>query len=155
MKTALSIFSAYPCSWVTLSYRRPLFEGMPHIKSPYDADALLKKHIDTHQLDLRESFWVILMTYANRVLGISEVATGTALGVPINTRYILQLALLSNSSSVIVAHCHPSGNLHISESDLKETEKLGQALKLLDITLLDHLILTSESFLSMSLEGKL
>lgn len=140
---------------IELHYKRPCFDGMTHIGCAEDADAYLRKHINLKQLDLRESFWVILMTNANRVLGLSEVATGTTLGVQTNIKCICQLALLTNASAMIVAHNHPSGNLKLSHTDMKETQKLLKAAKLLDINLLDHIILSSESFLSFALEGKL
>jgi DNA repair protein RadC len=67
----------------------------------------------------------------------------------------MQLALLVNASALIVAHSHPSGNLNISKSDIKETIKLKQLAQLMEITLLDHIIITSESFLSFAREGEL
>ncbi len=140
---------------IELHYKRPVFETMAHIRCADDANELLRKYINLNQLDLRECFWVILMTNANRVLSISEVATGTTLGVQPNPKYIFQLALLTNASAIIVAHNHPSGTLNVSASDIKETRKLQKLLKLLDITLLDHLIITSESFVSLAQENKL
>jgi DNA repair protein RadC len=128
---------------------------MYHITSAEDADKCLRSFADEGQLDLRECFWVILMTNANRVLAISEVATGTTKGVQTNPKYIFQLALLTNASAIIVAHSHPSGNLNISASDIKETEKIARIAEAMDMTLLDHLILTSETFVSFVKERKL
>ena len=70
-----------------------------------------------------------------------------------NVKEIYQLALLSNASAVVVAHNHPSGKLKPSTADKDLTQKLKEAFKLLDITLLDHLILTSEGFSSFSDSG--
>ncbi len=140
---------------IEIHYRRPLFKNMRHISCADEANDRLREYINTKQLDLRECFWVILMSNANRVLSISEVATGTTLGVQPNPKYIFQLALLTNASAIIVAHNHPSGTLNISASDIKETRKLQKLSKLLDITLLDHLIITSESFVSLAQENKL
>ena len=50
------------------------------------------------------------------------------------------------------AHCHPSGNLNISESDKRITGKLKQAAELMEITLLDHIIISSEGFVSFAQE---
>ncbi len=140
---------------IEVHYKRPLFKNMVHIACADDANDYLRKSINVKQLDLRECFWVILMSNANRVLSVSEVATGTTLGVQPNPKYIFQLALLTNASAIIVAHNHPSGTLNISASDIKETRKLQKLSKLLDITLLDHLIITSESFVSLAQENKL
>lgn len=155
MKTLLPSIQLMGIPTIGICYRRPHFDGMAYIGCPEDANALLRKHIDPGQLDLRECFWAVFMTNSNRVLGISEVACGTTLGVQPNPKYIFQLALLTNAVHIIVAHSHPSGSLNISSSDLRETEKLAQVAKLLDMTLLDHLIITSESFVSLSKEGKL
>lgn len=155
MKTNLPVRIPLSASEVELHYKRPLFDSMVHVTCAEDAVRYLKQSINTKQLDLRESFWVILMTNANRILGISEVATGTTRGVQTNIKYILQLVLLSNSSSVLASHCHPSGNLNPSKKDVSETKKLQRLLKLLEVTLLDHIIITSESFLSFAQEDLL
>ncbi len=135
-------------SIIEIHYKRPHFDGMIYIRNPKDAHTFLRQYINTQQLDLRECFWVILLTNANRVLGLSEVATGTTLGVQPNPKYIFQLALLTNTVNLIIAHSHPSGTLNISENDIRETNKIKRIGKLLDITLVDHIILTSESFVS-------
>lgn len=152
MKTNLPARIPLSASQVELHYKRPLFSSMAHITCAKDAVHYLKQYINTHQLDLRESFWVILMTSANRILGISQVATGTSRSVQTNIKYILQLVLLSNASSVLASHCHPSGNLNPSKKDIAETKKLQRLLKLMEVTLLDHIIITSESFLSFAQE---
>lgn len=142
-------------SKIEIHYKRPHLNQMYHISCAEDADTILRKCINPQQLDLRESFWVILLTNANRVLATSEVATGTSRGVQTNPKYIFQLALLTNASAIIVAHNHPSGNLTISLRDKKETKKLQRLAKLMDITLLDHIIITSESFVSFAQEGEI
>ncbi|MCI5051014.1 MAG: JAB domain-containing protein [Candidatus Pacebacteria bacterium] len=142
-------------SQIEIHYKRPHFHEMLCIASAQDANEILRKYINLNQLDVRECFWVILLTNANRLLGVSEVACGTTTAVQPNPKYIMQLALLVNASAIIVAHSHPSGNLTISKSDVRETNKLKQLAKLMDITLLDHLIITSESFCSFAREGEL
>jgi len=142
-------------SKIKIHYKRPHLNQMHRISSAYDADTILRKYINLKQLDLRECFWVMLLTNANRVLAISEVATGTSRGVQTNPKYIFQLALLTNASAIIVAHNHPSGNLNFSKRDISETKKLQRLAKLMDITLLDHIIITSESFVSFVEEGEL
>ncbi len=155
MKSNLSIIHRFGSYVVELSYVRPLFNEMHHISCAEDADTVLRSFINLNQLDLRECFWVLLLTNANRLLAISEVATGTSKGVQPNPKYIFQLALLTNSSSIIIAHSHPSGNLNISTSDIKETKKISRIAKAMDITLLDHLIITSENFVSLAQENKM
>jgi DNA repair protein RadC len=142
-------------SYIEIHYRRPNFYDTYSITGPKDANFILRKYINLRQLDLRESFWVILLTNANRVIAISKVTTGTTTGVLTNPKYIFQLALLTNASAIIIAHNHPSGSLKISGSDIEETKKIKQLAALMDMSLLDHLIITSESYTSMVQEGKL
>ncbi len=155
MKNKLPMLHCLGSYVVELCYSRPLLSEMYNVTCAEDAEKYLRLFINPKQLDLRECFWVILMTNANRIIAISEVATGTSKGVQPNPKYIFQLALLTNASAIIVAHSHPSGNLNISVSDIKETRKISRIAKAMDITLLDHIIITSESFVSLAQENKL
>ena len=135
---------------VQIHYQRPIYDTNLTVKCSEDSERILREFLDNKRIDYKEFFWVLLLTNANQVLGISEIGIGNTTGVTVNLKEIYQLALLANASAIVVAHNHPSGKLVASISDKKLTTKLKEALKLLDITLLDHLILTSESFISFS-----
>lgn len=135
---------------IQIHYKRPIFDANRKVASSHDSERLLRSFIDTKRIDYKEFFWVLLLTNANHVLGISEIAVGNTTGVTVNVKEIYQLALLANASAIIVAHNHPSGKLEASQSDRNITAKIKEGLKFLDITLLDHLILTSEGFVSFS-----
>jgi len=155
MKTnALSLEFMNPYE-VEIHYKRPLFSSMQKIASSLEASTILRNYIDTNVLDVKEFFWIILLSRANKVLGISTITIGNTSGVTVNYREIIQLTLLSNASHIIVAHNHPSGKLAPSENDKSITEKLQEGLKLFDTKLLDHLILTSEAYYSFADEGNL
>ena len=155
MKTTLPSTELFGSSKIQINYQRPHFNEMYHVTCAENANEILRKYVNSSELDVRESFWVMLLTNANRVLALSQVAIGTTRGVPMNQKYIFQLALLTNASAIIIAHNHPSGNLTISQSDIKETKKAKRLADAMDITLLDHLIITSESFVSMAQEDKM
>ncbi|WP_292942880.1 JAB domain-containing protein [Olleya sp. UBA1516] len=138
------------CHEVQIHYKRPFFNIIKKVSSSEDSEKLLRSFIDIERIDYKEFFWVLLLTNANQVIGVSEIAVGNTSGVMVNIKEIYQLALLANASAIIVAHNHPSGKLTPSEADKRLTQKLSNASKLLDITLLDHLILTSEGFVSFS-----
>lgn len=142
-------------SEIELHYKRPLMDSMYLISNPEDADTILRTYIRPEEIDLCEHFWVILMTTSNRVLSISKVASGTTVGVQTNLKYIFQLILKTNAAHVVLVHNHPGGNLKVSASDIKETKKFLRLAKLMDVTLLDHIIITSESFSSFATEGLL
>lgn len=150
MKSELPTTVLLGSSEIELHYKRPLFNSMLSITCAEDADKALRSYINLNQLDLKECFWILTLTTANRLIGISQSTVGTTGGVIVSTKEILQIALKTNASRIIVAHSHPSGNLTISASDKKYTSKLKRACKLLDIDLLDHIIITSESFLSFA-----
>ena len=76
-------------------------------------------------------------------------------GTVVDVRVIFQVAIKANTTSIMLAHNHPSGNLQPSEADKRITEQVKEAGKLLDIPLLDHIILTSESYFSLADEGLL
>lgn len=120
-----------------------------------DADRMLRSYIDLDRIDLKEFFWVIMLNRANRVLGISEIAMGTTNGVLVDVKEVCQLALLTSATQIVVSHNHPSGRLIASKADMEITTKIKEALSLFDSTLLDHIIITSESFFSFANEGLL
>jgi DNA repair protein RadC len=67
----------------------------------------------------------------------------------IDLRPVMKRALLNNSISVIIAHNHPSGSLTPSDADIRVTKKLEEALSLIDIKLLDHVIFSQKEMYSM------
>lgn len=155
MKTQLLSTAVFSSSEIQIHYKRPLFSSLKWISSAEDAEQILRAFLDKDRIDLKEFFWVVLLNHSNRVLGISEIAMGTTSGVLVNVKEICQLALLTSSTQVLIAHNHPSGRLSASKTDLIVTEKIGKALQLFDICLLDHIVVTSESCFSFAEEGLL
>ena len=137
---------------VEIHYKRPVLKHMPKICSSDDVYTYIKGVINLNRIDHKEFFWVILLNNANRVLGVSELSVGTTNGCMVNVKEVLQLALLSNSSSIVLIHNHPSGTLAFSESDYKITDKINKACELCEIKVLDHLIITSEGYHAHSTE---
>ncbi|WP_299059182.1 RadC family protein [uncultured Polaribacter sp.] len=155
MKTKLqrSLSEMSTFNEVQIHYERPIFNTNRVVKCSEDSERILREFLDNKRIDYKEFFWILLLTNANQILGVSEIGIGNTTGVAVNVKEIYQLALLSNASAVVVAHNHPSGKLKPSTADKVLTQKLKEAFKLLDITLLDHLILTSEGFVSFSDSG--
>lgn len=134
---------------VEIVYKRPVYSEMETIRDQQDVVALLRDFFDPGKMDYKESFAVILLSQCNKVLGLSQIGVGGTSGVVVNQKEIFQLVLKSNACCFILAHNHPSGNLTPSEADIKLTNKLKQFAELIDIKLLDHIILTSESWSSV------
>ena len=114
------------------------------IISSYECAQLLMTHYDPETIQLREEFQLLLMNRTNRVLGVYQVSTGSSIAAFVCAKAIIQTALLCNATSIIVSHNHPSGNTKPSDADIKVTRKLKHALEPLEITLLDHIIVTAD-----------
>lgn len=143
-------------SEVQLVYRSTIkASDRPKISSSKDAAAIFRQFWDEMKIEHVESFKVMLLSRANKVLGISSVSEGGISGTVADPKVIFQVALKANASSIIVAHNHPSGNLNPSEADRQLTTKLKEAGKFLDIPVLDHIILIPEEdkYFSFSDEG--
>jgi len=125
---------------------------MRKINSSKDVVEVLRS-VWSDQIEYREEFAVICLNRANKVLGYSVISSGGMAGTVADPKVIFQIALKSNASSIILAHNHPSGNIQPSESDINLTKKMKQAGELLDLPVLDHVILTSETYYSLADEG--
>lgn len=148
-----------PSTWlnhtheIRIAYTRPLFDCMQYIKSSRNAYDTIKAYIDLEQLDLRERFWVLYLNNANGILGIAEIGTGCVTSVIVPLKYIFQLALQVNAVAMILVHNHPSGTLKVSSADKHITQKLCSAGDIMSIKVLDHLIITSEAYVSFADES--
>ena len=143
------------CHEVTIHYKRPLYASRPKVNSSEDAYKYIKMIIDNNSMDYTETFYVLTLTNANRLLTVSYIGLGNARGVVVNRKEIFQTCLLMNAVNFVVAHTHPSGMLSPSSRDLTMTAELKEGAKLLDLELLDHLIITSEGYYSIADKGQL
>lgn len=141
---------------VKLTYRSKVKPSeRPLVTCSIDCQNVLKDTWDTGKLEFVEQFKVMLLNRANRVLGIYELSTGGVAGTVADPKLVFVAALKACASSIVLCHNHPSGNTKPSAADLTLTKKMKQAGEFLDIAVLDHIILTSESYYSMADEGLL
>jgi len=87
----------------------------PKINSSRDAYRILIQHWHLERIELLEEFKVILLNTCNRVLGIVDISVGGVQGTLADPKIIFSVALKTNSSKLILAHNHPSGNLNSSD----------------------------------------
>jgi DNA repair protein RadC len=139
---------------IKLSYSKNGIENIK-ITGSESAYKLLLDNWDMDTIELQEEFKVLLLNRANHVLGIYPLSKGGVSGTIVDAKLLLASAIKANASGIIIAHNHPSGNLKPSESDNRLTRKVKEGAKLLDITLLDHLVLTKIGYHSYSDEGNL
>ena len=127
----------------------------PKISGSADAYRIFRETWD-HSIEHHETFRIMLLNRSNKVLGIATISTGGISGTVTDIRIIFQYAIKANACSIILAHNHPSGETRPSEADSRITQKLKEGGNLLDISVLDHIILTPEDkYLSFADEGLL
>ena len=103
--------------------------------------------------DLKEYFFVLMFNSGNLTIGFLKVSEGGISGTVVDNRLIFATALKCLATGLILVHNHPSGVLKPSSQDIEATTKIKSAAKLFDLRLLDHIILSSDSYFSFSDEG--
>jgi DNA repair protein RadC len=124
------------------------------IKSSGDACDFIKKFY-SDDIEIFESFFILLLNRANTTIGYAKISQGGLTGTVVDIRIVAKYAVDSLATGVILAHNHPSGNLKPSQQDIDLTKKIKEGLKLLDIDVHDHLILTVSGHLSLLDEGQM
>jgi DNA repair protein RadC len=120
------------------------------ISSPSDTVVFLKALIGSSK---DEIFYAIFMNASNKILFYDEINRGVVNKSAVYPRKIVELALKHNATSVIVAHNHPGGGCNPSQNDIIATEAVLKALKTVDISLLDHIIVTDKKYYSFKDNG--
>jgi len=139
---------------VKVSYRPKIRPSQrPVVKCAKDVYEILLGFWNCDMIELCEQFCVVLLNNRGSILGIVELSTGGFTGVVVDTKMVFCIALKACACSIVVAHNHPSGNLKPSSQDIKVTNRLVEAGKILEIPVQDHLIISNEGFVSLAEEG--
>jgi len=126
------------------------------VKSSIDVAKYLKEEIfNNDTINYTEECHAILLNRANYVIGDFLISKGGTTASILDVKLICMNSLLAGAHGVILSHNHPSGSDEVSNSDIKSTEGIKNGLKLLDILLLDHIILTNDTHVSFMEEGYL
>lgn len=99
-----------------------------------------------------EELWAMYLTQDGSLITSEMLTKGTLTATLIDGRTVIKRALLLNAVSVILLHNHPSGNPQPGASDIRQTEQVRSACRLLDISLLDHIIIADNSYFSFAEE---
>ena len=100
-----------------------------------------------------EKFYVIYLSSSNEVIAFEESSSGTLDRSSIYPREIYQRVIMENAKSIIIAHNHPSGNTCPSKCDIDITNEIAKGLKNFGALLLEHIIITRDSYFSFLEEG--
>ena len=140
-------------SEIKVSYKSKIgFSEMKLISNSKDAEEIFRS-IWSDGIEFREEFYMLLLNRANRVIGWYRVSEGGFTGTVVDVKIIFSIALKCHACGIMLAHNHPSGNITPSSQDISLTKKVVSGGKLLDVSVLDHLILTSEKYFSFADEG--
>ena len=121
----------------------------PIITNAHSAYRYLEPYWD---LD-KEHFIAITLDGASRVIRTHTVSIGTINQSLVHPREVFYPAITDRAAAIIIAHNHPSGQLHPSEADRRITHRLKDAGKLIGIDIIDHIILTPDGYYSFQDEG--
>jgi DNA repair protein RadC len=124
------------------------------IKSSRDAADIMAVAFE-NCMEHHEEVYALFLNRANRVLGISRIAQGGISEAAVDIRIILQTALKVSASAVMLSHNHPSGSTRPSSQDRMLTRNIQAGCNAVGIQLIDHIIVTEESYTSMADEGLL
>ncbi len=102
-----------------------------------------------------EVFACLFLDNRHRVIDYEELFRGTVDGANVHPREVVRRCIHHNAAAVILAHNHPSGNMEPSQADIRITERLKQALALVDIRVLDHIIIGDKGTTSLAERGLL
>jgi len=155
-KSTIEPLSLFQVTEVELVYHNKIPpRDRPLIHQSSFAYDVLMKAWDMNKIELVEQFKIILLDRRCACIGISEIATGGVTACLVDTRIVFSTALKARASCIMLAHNHPSGNLTPSSADMDLTSKLYSAGKLLDVSVIDHLIVTPQDYYSFADNGLL
>jgi len=100
-------------------------------------------------IEIFESLFILLLDINNQTIGYSKISQGGICSTVVDVRIVAKYAIESLCSGIILAHNHPSGNLNPSGQDVEITNKIKKTLQIFDVMVLDHVILTADSYYSM------
>lgn len=100
-----------------------------------------------------EEFWLVILNRANKIIEMKRISAGGVSGTVTDVKIILKAAIEKTASGIIVCHNHPSGNIKPSTADINLTKKIKAACELVDISFLDHIIVSFNNYYSFTDEG--
>lgn len=110
----------------------------------------LRKTYGNGTIQLQEAFFILYLNKRHEIIGYYKHSVGAIDGTLADIRIIFGIALTCLAVSIVLCHNHPSGTLYPSENDKQLTKRFKEAGKLMEITILDHIILTQADYYSFA-----
>lgn len=123
------------------------YYGTRNVRNPEDLAAVVRRFLKNSD---REVFLALNLNTQNEINSIHIVSMGSVDSSLVHPREVFKSAILSNASSIALAHNHPSGNLNPSEEDIKITKRLVEAGEILSIKVIDHIIIADNEYMSFA-----
>ena len=136
---------------VKVKYNKQILTKISSVQSAVDYCKAIPEF--ENRMQYQEVFAAIYLDYNNNIMCHQIISIGAINQTIADIRIIMSTALKTLATSIIICHNHPSGNLKASHADINLTNKVKDAANFFDITLIDHIILTKDSYLSFSNEG--
>jgi DNA repair protein RadC len=106
-----------------------------------------------HDINVYESLFLLMLDRGNITVGFVKISQGGVSSTTADMKMIIRYVTTSLASAIVIAHNHPSGKLRPSDNDIALTREIKQALDILEVKVLDHLILSDKDYYSFSDEG--
>ena len=100
-----------------------------------------------------EEFWILYLNNSNKVIHKAQISKGGITGTVVDSRIIFKTAFEQNATSILLTHNHPSGNPSPSPAPIPVTHKVKLAGQQLDVTVIDHIIITETGYYSFNDHG--
>lgn len=136
---------------ISEKYNKGKIEPKLSFNSPQSIFEYLREKIGKEK---KEHFTILFFDTRNNLI-VSDISIGTLNASLVHPREVFNQAILNHASHVVVAHNHPSGDPSPSEQDISTTNRLIQAGVILGITIIDHIIITNNSYYSFKEKGDL
>lgn len=104
-------------------------------------------------INSKELIYAMCLNRRHQIIGVEKLGEGGVSGTVADLKQLFAAAILCKASAVVMAHNHPSGTLYPSTQDKNLTNQVKGGLKLLDVVLLDHVIMTRDGYYSFADEG--
>ena len=135
---------------ITLKVKEePASETASNSRSAYEIANSIYRNLSDDQ----EHFCILFLNGANNITGFKVLFSGGMNAATVDLKVVFRNAILFGARSLILVHNHPSNTLTASQEDIKLTQEIKQAGKLLGIKIIDHIIITNNSYLSMADEA--
>ena len=148
MKTYKTTISEYQLKKVSTDIQKQ------KITSSKDAAAYIRAFY-SDDISIYESFFILLLNRAHNTIGYAKISQGGICGTVVDTSIVMKYVIDSLAKGVILCHNHPSGNKQPSEADKRVCKNIKEVCSLMDVTVIDNIILTEDSYLSFADEGLL